>query len=117
MPPISCFGSAPRMIFSSPAASISAIQLRRSLLGIAMSPYSLSQPSHADTTRVDDREMSRPVVALHDYVGERFSGVAGLRHRNAQKNDTTRWRHRSPSRQFTEVFVKGEQNALVLHRP
>src|SRR6266853_3673615 len=40
MPPISCFGSAPLMIFSWPAASISAIQLRRSLLGTAMSPNS-----------------------------------------------------------------------------
>src|SRR6266849_4316480 len=38
MPPISCFGSAPLMIFSWPAASISAIQLRRSLLGTISTP-------------------------------------------------------------------------------
>src|SRR5215471_8039038 len=39
MPPISSLGSAPRMIFNSPAASISAIQLRRSLLATVILPY------------------------------------------------------------------------------
>src|SRR5579871_2303016 len=116
MPPISSLGSAPRMIFSWPAASISAIQSRRSLLGTAMSPFACSWPSqraHSDAARLNDGEMARPVVAPDNRVSEPSTDIGRLWHRNAHKNDATCPGQYCPSGEFAEVFIESEQNALL----
>src|SRR5215468_2511078 len=71
MPPISCLGSAPLMIFSWPAASISAIQLRRSLLGTAMSPNSAHRGHRqtGDDIVVHDAGIVGQNIALAPTVG------------------------------------------------
>ena len=83
-------------------------------------PWSFPPPakwSHPDAARLDDGEVTCPIVTRHYQVGEPLSDFAWARHEHAQQDNPARtWQHRC-SGQLAEIFVKSEQNALLAGGP
>ncbi len=86
--------------------------LRRSLPVVRAG---LSKPAHPDAARLDNREMTVPIVARRDPGGKAACCLIGTWRRNSKKHDPAAGRQCRPRGQLAKILVERQKNPMFAH--